>query len=122
MRKSNQKFVVGIATLGLLASVGVTPAVAAVNTSRLAGNDRVDTALQVASHAFAGQKPSVVYVAGGDNSHLVDSTTAGKLADGPLLYAPSTATGAAKLGAALAGNPTFWGEAGRRHWWCFRGS
>lgn len=107
MRKPNQKFVVGIATLGLLASMGAIPASAAANTARLAGNDRIDTALQVATHAFAGQKPSVLYVASGDNAHLVDSTTAGKLADGPLLYAPTTAAGIAKLGAALAENPTF---------------
>lgn len=109
MRKSNQRLLVGIATLGLLASVGITPVAAADNAARLAGSNRIETALRVATHAFAGQKPQVIYVANGDNSHLVDATTGGKLADGPLLYTPSDPAKAAELGVMLAQNPTFSG-------------
>lgn len=121
MRVTNHKFAIhlttGIATLGLLASIGITPAFAtptlasgsskpAASAARLAGADRIDTALQVAVHAFQGAKPSVVYVANADNAHLVDATTAGKLADGPILYAPNGA-GATHLAQTLSQHPTF---------------
>lgn len=108
MRGYKKKLTVGVATLGLVASLGVTPAMA-MDASRLAGGDRVATAVQVASHAFAGQKPEVVYVAGSRDANLVDATTAGKLADGPLLYVPSTPAGAAQLGQTLAASPVFSG-------------
>lgn len=109
MRRTNTQFVVGIATWGLIASLSLTPAIAADSPARLAGASRVDTAVQVATHAFAGQKPPVVYLASADQAHLVDATTAGKLADGPLLYAPADSASATALGAKLAANPLFSG-------------
>lgn len=109
MRRTNMQLAVGIATWGLIASLSLTPAIAADSPARLAGASRVDTAVQVAAHAFAGQKPPVVYLASADQAHLVDATTAGKLADGPLLYAPADSASATALGAKLAANPLFSG-------------
>lgn len=118
MLKLKTKLGLGIATFSLLSSIGITPAIATTSTTvpvdatpsaRLAGTNRVDTALKVATHAFKGQKPRVMYLASSDDRHLVDATTAGKLADGPVLYAPNSPDAAARLAAAIASNPIFSG-------------
>ncbi|NMX11710.1 cell wall-binding repeat-containing protein [Mobiluncus mulieris] len=118
MLKLKTKLGLGIATFSLLSSIGITPAIATTSTTvpvdatpsaRLAGTNRVDTALKVATHAFKGQKPRVMYLASSDDRHLVDATTAGKLADGPVLYAPNSPDAAARLTAAIASNPIFSG-------------
>lgn len=118
MLKLKTKLGLGIATFSLLSSIGITPAIATTSTTvpvdatpsaRLAGTNRVDTALKVATHAFKGQKPRVMYLASSDDRHLVDATTAGKLADGPVLYAPNSPDAAARLAGAIASNPIFSG-------------
>ncbi|EFM45027.1 hypothetical protein HMPREF0580_2198 [Mobiluncus mulieris ATCC 35239] len=118
MLKLKTKLGLGIATFSLLSSIGITPAIATTSTTvpvdatpsaRLAGTNRVDTALKVATHAFKGQKPRVMYLASSEDWHLVDATTAGKLADGPVLYAPNSPDAAARLTAAIASNPIFSG-------------
>ncbi|MCU9968618.1 cell wall-binding repeat-containing protein [Mobiluncus mulieris] len=118
MLKLKTKLGLGIATFSLLSSIGITPAIATTSTTvpvdatpsaRLAGTNRVDTALKVATHAFKGQKPRVMYLASSEDRHLVDATTAGKLADGPVLYAPNSPDAAARLTAAIASNPIFSG-------------
>ncbi|NMW92694.1 cell wall-binding repeat-containing protein [Mobiluncus mulieris] len=118
MLKLKTKLGLGIATFSLLSSIGITPAIATTSTTvpvdatpsaRLAGTNRVDTALKVATHAFKGQKPRVMYLASSEDRHLVDATTAGKLADGPVLYAPNSPDAAARLTAAIASNPVFSG-------------
>lgn len=118
MLKLKTKLGLGIATFSLLSSIGITPAIATTSTTvpvdatpsaRLAGTNRVDTALKVATHAFKGQKPRVMYLASSGDRHLVDATTAGKLADGPVLYAPNSPDAAARLAGAIASNPIFSG-------------
>ena len=94
-----KKFVVGAASLALIAGMGVAPAMAADYTlpgafankvDRLAGVDRIDTSMAVAKHEFTtvakggnGTRASVAYIV--NYKAMVDAATSGMLTDGPVV-------------------------------------
>ena len=94
-----KKFVVGAASLALIAGMGVAPAMAADLTlpgafankvDRLAGVDRIDTSMAVAKHEFTtvakggnGTRASVAYIV--NYKAMVDAATSGMLTDGPVV-------------------------------------
>ena len=53
-------------------------------TSRLAGDNRWETAVAIAAHAYP-DRTGRVYLARGDGSHFVDAIASGMLVDGPVL-------------------------------------
>lgn len=97
--KLKKKFVVGAASLALIAGMGVAPAMAADLTlpgafankvDRLAGVDRIDTSMAVAKHEFTtvakggnGTRASVAYIV--NYKAMVDAATSGMLTDGPVV-------------------------------------
>ncbi|ADI67444.1 cell wall-binding repeat-containing protein [Mobiluncus curtisii] len=113
-----KKFVIGAASLALVAGMGVAPAMAAVvplpnggefnlDAQRLAGESRLATSMAVAAKAYKDKENTVqtVYLIGYDA--VVDAATAGMLnrnnldasVDGPMLSAPKDATTQKMLGA-----------------------
>ncbi|EFU80416.1 cell wall-binding repeat-containing protein [Mobiluncus curtisii] len=94
-----KKFVIGAASLALVAGMGVAPAMAdgytlpgafANKVDRLAGLDRIDTSMAVAKHEFTteakggnGTKASVAYIV--NYKAMVDAATSGMLTDGPVI-------------------------------------
>ena len=113
-----KKFVVGAASVALIASMGGVAAPAAFATpslpgsltllDRLAGADRVATSLEVAKHEWAGRpdngrgvKAERVYIASGDDSHLVDMAGAGMLVDGPIVFVTNNVYVGTAVGQAL---------------------
>ena len=104
-----KKFVVGVASVAMLTTMGIAPASAVDNvsfpgfiggTSRLAGADRVQTSLAVADHEYGHRSKAStdkdrerktapatrLYIASADNAHMVDAATAGMLTDGPIVF------------------------------------
>ncbi|NMX00107.1 hypothetical protein HHJ71_09175 [Mobiluncus curtisii] len=97
-----KKFVIGAASLALVAGMGVAPAMAAnekiiklpngysvnLDTQRLAGVDRVETSLAAAKAQWKDNEASVktIYVVGYDG--LVDAATAGMIDNNPSLAGP----------------------------------
>ena len=104
-----KKFVIGAASVALVAGMGgvAAPAAVAVDGSslpgfisklaRFDGADRVQTSLLVADHEFGSRGvagddsearplPKRVYIASGDNAHLIDAAAAGMLIDGPIVF------------------------------------
>ena len=99
-----KKFVIGAASVALVAGMGGVAAPAAVaapsypgvimGLDRFDGADRVDTSLKVAAHEWKGRPKDNprgdaaerVYLAAGDDSHLVDMAGAGMLLDGPIVF------------------------------------
>ena len=113
-----KKFVVGAASVALIASMGGVAAPAAFAApslpgsltllDRLAGADRVATSLEVAKHEWAGRpdngrgvKAERVYLASGDDSHLVDMAGAGMLVDGPIVFVTNNVYVGTAVGQAL---------------------
>ena len=113
-----KKFVIGAASLALVAGMGVAPAMAAIvplpnggefnlDAQRLAGDQRLATSMAVAAKAYKDKENTVqtVYLIGYDA--VVDAATAGMLnrnnldasVDGPMLSAPKDATTQKMLGA-----------------------
>ena len=94
-----KKFVIGAASLALVAGMGVAPAMAtdytlpgafANKVDRLAGVDRIDTSMAVAKHEFTteakggnGTRASVAYIV--NYKAMVDAATSGMLTDGPVI-------------------------------------
>ena len=95
-----KKFVIGAASVALVAGMGGVAAPAAVaDTNRLPGYatelgrfggiDRIQTALAIADHEFGtrtANKPSVLYVASAADGNMVDAASAGMLQDGPIAF------------------------------------
>ena len=104
-----KKFVVGVASVAMLTTMGIAPASAVDNvsfpgfiggTARLAGADRVQTSLAVADHEYGHRSKAStdkdrermtapatrLYIASADNAHMVDAATAGMLVDGPIVF------------------------------------
>ena len=113
-----KKFVIGAASVALVASMGGVAAPAAFAApslpgsltllDRLAGADRVATSLEVAKHEWAGRpdngrgvKAERVYLASGDDSHLVDMAGAGMLVDGPIVFVTNNVYVGTAVGQAL---------------------
>ena len=86
-----KKFVIGAASLALVAGMGVAPAMAApadISANRLAGPNRYDTAIQVALKGWAdknGENPSAATVYVSNGASLVDAIAGGVLKNGPML-------------------------------------
>ncbi|EFU81327.1 putative cell wall binding repeat 2 [Mobiluncus holmesii ATCC 35242] len=86
-----KKFVIGAASLALVAGMGVAPAMAApadISANRWAGSDRYDTAIQVALKGWAdanGENPSAATVYVSNGASLVDAIAGGVLKNGPML-------------------------------------
>ncbi|MCU9987580.1 cell wall-binding repeat-containing protein [Mobiluncus curtisii] len=86
-----KKFVIGAASLALVAGMGVAPAMAApadISANRWAGTDRYDTAIQVALKGWAdknGENPSAATVYVSNGASLVDAIAGGVLKNGPML-------------------------------------
>ena len=93
-----KKFVIGAASVALVASMGGVPAMAAntvalpgyVNAlGRLGGIDRVQTSLAVADHEFAARttnKATNLYIASASDANMIDAAAAGMLQDGPIVF------------------------------------
>ena len=100
-----KKFVIGAASLALVAGMGVAPAMAAgekiiklpngysvnLDTQRLAGADRVETSLAAAKAQWKDNEANVknIYVVGYNG--LVDAATAGMIDNNPSLAGPVVA-------------------------------
>ncbi|MCU9997434.1 cell wall-binding repeat-containing protein [Mobiluncus mulieris] len=96
MMNFGKKMAVGVASAALIAGMGVVPAFAAGSEApkpldggwdRIASgkpaNDRIDTAIEVASAAYANKAlAQAVYLV--NSEAMVDAATAGQLADGPI--------------------------------------
>ncbi|WP_263475323.1 cell wall-binding repeat-containing protein, partial [Mobiluncus mulieris] len=96
MMNFGKKMAVGVASAALVAGMGVVPAFAAGSEApkpldggwdRIASgkpaNDRIDTAIEVASAAYANKAlAQAVYLV--NSEAMVDAATAGQLADGPI--------------------------------------
>ena len=95
-----KKFVVGAASVALVAGMGGVAAPAAVadtnrlpgyatELGRLGGIDRIQTALAIADHEFGhrtANKPGVLYIASAADANMVDAASAGMLQDGPIAF------------------------------------
>ena len=104
-----KKFVIGAASLALVAGMGVAPAMATASKvvlpggqsfDRLAGTSRVLTALEIAKQAKADTVPDTkIYIV---NAHAnIDAATSGMLTDGLVVLAPADEAGQLKLGLEL---------------------
>ena len=102
-----KKFVIGAASLALVAGMGVAPAMAAVGDdivlpggqtfSRLSGESRFETAKEIAKHAKAsGAAYTKVYLVAADA--LIDAASSGMVNDGYVLLMPKDEAGQLKLG------------------------
>ena len=95
-----KKFVIGAASVALVAGMGGVAAPAAVadpslpgsiaKLARLGGLDRVQTSLEVAAHEFGDDhgtmNPKRLYVVSAAEGNMVDAATAGMLTDGPIAF------------------------------------
>ena len=109
-----KKFVIGAASVALVASMGGVAAPAAVAApslpgsisvlGRLAGMDRVSTSLEVAAHEFGkrdgtinsgdpstvrffdDKRPTRLYIVSAADANMVDAAAAGMLNDGPIAF------------------------------------
>ena len=119
-----KKFVVGAASVALIASMGGVPAMAVddanslpgfvTGVQRLAGMDRIGTSLDVADHEFGGRVapglPTTLYIASGADANMVDAAAAGMLQDGPIAYVTNNSYVATAVGQHFAA-PGFTGYA-----------
>ncbi|MST49224.1 cell wall-binding repeat-containing protein [Mobiluncus porci] len=101
-----KKFVVGAASVALIASMGVAPAFAAeiylpngTKVERLAGPDRVETSLEAAKVRMEQSTVDTAYIVGYDA--VVDAASASSLKDGVILVAPRDRGGQLLLGKAM---------------------
>ena len=100
-----KKFVIGAASVALVAGMGGVAAPAAVavdgtltlpgyakSLTRLAGLDRVQTSLAVADKQFGKgmhnsvNRPTRLYIASAADGNMVDAASAGMLQDGPIVF------------------------------------
>ena len=94
-----KKFVIGAASVALVAGMGGVAAPAAVaapsglslpgsimKLERLGGLDRVQTSLAVAEQQFAGKSAERLYIVSAAEGNMVDAATAGMLTDGPIAF------------------------------------
>ena len=121
-----KKFVIGAASVALVAGMGGVAAPAAVATDianpgfvnklvRLGGMDRVSTSLQVAAYEFGsrvettdprGARPEVLYVTSYADGNLVDAASAGMLTDGPIAFVSNNSYVAEAVGKFFADTKT----------------
>ena len=109
-----KKFVVGAASLALIAGMGGVAAPAAVaDTSlpgsimkleRLGGLDRVQTSLKVAKAEFGTKSPERLYIVSAAEGNMVDAATAGMLTDGPIVFVYNNSYVATAVGKDVAAN------------------
>ena len=109
-----KKFVVGAASVALIASMGGVAAPAAVaDTSlpgsimkleRLGGLDRVQTSLKVAKAEFGMKSPERLYIVSAAEGNMVDAATAGMLTDGPIVFVYNNSYVATAVGKDVAAN------------------
>ena len=109
-----KKFVVGAASVALIASMGGVAAPAAVaDTSlpgsimkleRLGGLDRVQTSLKVAKAEFGTKSPERLYIVSAAEGNMVDAATAGMLTDGPIAFVYNNSYVATAVGKEIAAN------------------
>ena len=107
-----KKFVIGAASVALVASMGGVPAMAVddvnslpgfvLGVQRLAGMDRIGTSLDVADHEFGGRVapglPTTLYIASAADANMVDAAAAGMLQDGPIAYVTNNSYVASAVG------------------------
>ena len=108
-----KKFVIGAASVALVAGMGgvAAPAAVAVDGStlpafantlqRLGGLDRVQTSLAVADKQFGAlkaKKPTRLYIASAAEGNMVDAAAAGMLQDGPIVFVYNNSYVAAAVG------------------------
>ena len=108
-----KKFVIGAASVALVAGMGgvAAPAAVAVDGStlpafantlqRLGGMDRVQTSLAVADKQFGAlkaKKPTRLYIASAAEGNMVDAAAAGMLQDGPIVFVYNNSYVAAAVG------------------------
>ena len=121
-----KKFVIGAASVALVAGMGGVAAPAAVATDianpgfvnklvRLGGMDRVSTSLKVAAYEFGsrvektdprGARPEVLYVTSYADGNLVDAASAGMLTDGPIAFVSNNSYVAEAVGKFFADTKT----------------
>ena len=104
-----KKFVIGAASLALVAGMGVAPAMADAGDPvllpggkklvRVAGDNRVETSLEAAKLRMKQGAVSRAYLV--NQSALVDAATAGMVKDGVVILVPSDKAGQLLLGATM---------------------
>ena len=109
-----KKFVIGAASVALVAGMGGVAAPAAVaDTSlpgsimkleRLGGLDRVQTSLKVAKAEFGMKSPERLYIVSAAEGNMVDAATAGMLTDGPIVFVYNNSYVATAVGKDVAAN------------------
>ena len=109
-----KKFVIGAASVALVAGMGGVAAPAAVaDTSlpgsimkleRLGGLDRVQTSLKVAKAEFGTKSPERLYIVSAAEGNMVDAATAGMLTDGPIAFVYNNSYVATAVGKEIAAN------------------
>jgi hypothetical protein len=112
LARVNPQLVVALGGTGAV-SDGVLHAAArsgSARSARLAGSNRIDTALQISAHQFPGTAPEV-YLARADV--FADALVGGALTGGPILLVPSCADFAKATGAAAAQLDTIRAELSR---------
>ena len=108
-----KKFVIGAASLALVAGMGVAPAMAADDTiielpggttfQRLAGNDRFETAWEIAKHRYK-QDSTLTKAYLVNSTALIDAASAGMVRDGLVLLAPKNADAIKAMGRTIKAN------------------
>ncbi|WP_279107131.1 cell wall-binding repeat-containing protein [Mobiluncus curtisii] len=108
-----KKFVIGAASLALVAGMGVAPAMAAAGNPvllpggkklvRVAGDARVETSLEAAKLRMKQGTVSRAYLV--NQNALVDAATAGMVKDGVVILVPSDKAGQLLLGATMHKDP-----------------
>lgn len=108
-----KKFVIGAASLALVAGMGVAPAMAAAGDeikfpdggtfTRVFGDERIDTAIAVADRLNKDTEQSlkVAYLVSAGQDHMVDAATSGMLKDGLVFLVPQDKAGQLLLGATM---------------------
>ncbi|ADI67445.1 cell wall-binding repeat-containing protein [Mobiluncus curtisii] len=110
-----KKFVIGAASLALVAGMGVAPAMAAPQPgdeikfpdggtfTRVFGDERIDTAIAVADRLNKDTEQSlkVAYLVSAGQNHMVDAATSGMLKDGLVFLVPQDKAGQLLLGATM---------------------
>ena len=109
-----KKFVIGAASVALVAGMGGVAAPAAVaapslpgsimKLERLGGLDRVQTSLKVAKAEFGTKTPERLYVVSAAEGNMVDAATAGMLTDGPIVFVYNNSYVATAVGKEIAAN------------------
>ena len=112
-----KKFVIGAASVALVAGMGGVAAPAAVaapsglslpgsimKLERLGGLDRVQTSLKVAKAEFGMKAPERLYIVSAAEGNMVDAATAGMLTDGPIAFVYNNSYVATAVGKEIAAN------------------